>query len=52
MYTIMGSGDSTRFELGQPWLGNWGVFRTFAGSSGSMATEVFPYMYIDESKKA
>jgi peptide/nickel transport system substrate-binding protein len=52
MYTIMGPGDSTRFELGHAWLGNWGVYRTYAGSSGSLATEVFPYMYIDQSKKA
>jgi ABC-type transport system substrate-binding protein len=46
MYTYMGAGDSTRFELGQPWLGNWGVYRTSATDSGAPATEVFPYMYI------
>ena len=49
MYVVMGPGDSTRFELGQPWLGNWGVYRTSAGDSGSLATEIFPHLYIDKS---
>jgi ABC-type transport system substrate-binding protein len=52
MYTFEGPGDSTRFELGQPWLGNWGVFRTSGGTSGSPPNETFPFMYIDNTAKA
>jgi ABC-type transport system substrate-binding protein len=47
MYAVMGAGDSKRFELGQPWLGNWGVYRTFAGPYGAPATEIFPHWYIN-----
>jgi ABC-type transport system substrate-binding protein len=50
MYTVPGAGDSTRFELGQPWLANWGVYRTYLVTDGSPANEVFPYYFIDSSK--
>jgi ABC-type transport system substrate-binding protein len=51
MYTLAGAGDSTRFELAQPWLGNWGVYRTFSPDGGSPANELYPYMFIDSEKK-
>jgi ABC-type transport system substrate-binding protein len=51
VYTLSSAGDSTRFELAQPWLGNWGVYRTYS-PDGSAANETFPYMFIDNAKKA
>jgi peptide/nickel transport system substrate-binding protein len=51
MYTLSSAGDSTRFELAQPWLGNWGVYRTYS-PDGSPANEVFPHLFIDSKKSA
>lgn len=50
MYTLSSAGDSTRFELAQPWLGNWGVHRTYS-PDGSPANETFPHLFIDSAKK-
>jgi hypothetical protein len=50
MYTLSSAGDSTRFELAQPWFGNWGVYRTYS-SDGSPANETFPHLFIDSAKK-
>lgn len=49
MYTVPGAGDSTRFELGQPWLANWGVYRTYLGTDGSPANEVYPFYFLDNA---
>jgi ABC-type transport system substrate-binding protein len=51
MYTLASAGDATRFELAQPWLGNWGAYRVFSSDGGSPANETFPYMFIDTAKK-
>jgi ABC-type transport system substrate-binding protein len=50
MYVYFGAGASTEFEMAQPWLGNWGVYRTAPG--GADSNETFPYLYIDPDKKA
>jgi ABC-type transport system substrate-binding protein len=50
MYTLSSAGDSTRFELAQPWLGNWGVYRTYS-PDGSPPNETFAHLFIDSSKK-
>ena len=50
MYTLSSAGDATRFELAQPWLGNWGVYRTYSPDGGP-SNEVYPYQFLDSSKK-
>ncbi len=50
MYITPSSGDATRFELAQPWLGNWGFYRTYS-PDGSAANELFNHLFIDESMK-
>jgi hypothetical protein len=50
MYVYFGAGAASEFQMAQPWLGNWGVYRTAPG--GADSNEVFPYLYIDPSKKA
>ena len=50
MYTLSSAGDATRFELAQPWLGNWGVYRTYSPDGGA-SSETYPYLFLDSSKK-
>jgi ABC-type transport system substrate-binding protein len=50
MYTLSSAGDATRFELAQPWLGNWGVYRTYSPDGGT-SSEIYPNLFIDSSKK-
>jgi peptide/nickel transport system substrate-binding protein len=50
MYTLSSAGDATRFELAQPWLGNWGVYRTYSPDGGP-SNELYPYLFIDSARK-
>jgi ABC-type transport system substrate-binding protein len=50
MYTLSSAGDATRFELAQPWLGNWGMYRTYS-PDGSLANETFPHLFIDSTRR-
>jgi len=49
MYLLFGAGSSPGYQLAQPWLGNFAVYRTHA--LGSDGNEVFPKMWIDNTKK-
>ena len=49
MYYLMEPGEALGFSLAWPWLGNFGVYRSWTG--GAASTEVEPYYWIDESKR-
>ena len=48
-YYLMDAGDALGFQLAWPWLGNWGVYRNWTG--GVDSTEIYPYLWVDESKR-
>ncbi len=50
MYLFFGAGSSPGYQLAQPWLGNFAVYRTHA--IGSDGNEIYPKLWIDKSKKS
>jgi ABC-type transport system substrate-binding protein len=48
-YYLLDAGDAIGFSLAWPWLGNWGVYRTWTG--GVDATEVYPHLWVDEAAR-
>jgi ABC-type transport system substrate-binding protein len=51
-YMFWGPGDSTSFEMANPWLGNWGAFNSGRDQVSLHAIEVYPHYWIDQSKRA
>ena len=49
-YLLGVPGAALGFNLAQPFVGNWGVYRSRAG--GSVAQEQTIYTWYDQSKKA
>jgi hypothetical protein len=52
VYMLWGPGTSTDFQMAAPWLGNWGLYTTARPSQGIPEVEMYPYYWIDNSKKA
>jgi ABC-type transport system substrate-binding protein len=50
MYVLSTAGDALGFQMAQPWLGNWGYYRSPTG--GSPWNEGNIYWWIDSSKKS
>ena len=50
MYMFYGAGSSPGYQLAQPWLGNFGVYRTH--TIGSAGNEIYTHLWIDNSKKS
>ena len=50
MYMLNEPGAATEFLLAWPWLGNFGVFRSFQDSL--QAVEGWTHYWIDESKRS
>ena len=49
MYVLSTAGDALGFQMAQPWLGNWGYYRSPTG--GSPWNEGNIYWWTDSSKK-
>jgi ABC-type transport system substrate-binding protein len=49
-YLISTAGDALGFQMAQPWVGNWGYYRSPSG--GSPWTEGNIYWWIDSTKKS
>jgi ABC-type transport system substrate-binding protein len=50
VYLLHEPGSSIGFSLAWNWLGNWGVYRSKAGSQ--LSEETLPYLWYDSAKKA
>ena len=49
MYRLLDAGDALTFNLANPWIGNYGVYR--APSGGSEWSESYIYWWMDNAKK-